>query len=222
MADDSSTRWITTTCGQRFVSIPRQDGGRIILRDFNKFAVRKILALAPEEATSPKALKIIFERLLAREYAALAMAQNEDGEVPNEEDEDEDLAAFGFGDRRNENSITLSSGSPSPLILGTNVHLESGKIVRVVTRSSILFMVSGAFHQDVQSSLPYVETVSSESFDYSAVLMDEKRIIGLKVSLSFCIPSPFTNMVTLMMVFIFNQLDENEERTVAIDILNFD
>ena len=37
------------------------------------------------------------------------------------------------------------------------------------------------FAEPVHSSLPYIETQSSESYNYTAVLMDEERILGLHV-----------------------------------------
>lgn len=38
-----------------------------------------------------------------------------------------------------------------------------------------------AFSEPVFSSLPYIEVVSREKYDYSAVLMDEERMLGLRV-----------------------------------------
>jgi len=37
------------------------------------------------------------------------------------------------------------------------------------------------FEEDVRSSLPYVEIVTQTEYDYDEVLIDEERILGLKV-----------------------------------------
>jgi len=37
------------------------------------------------------------------------------------------------------------------------------------------------FTENVWSALPYIEIVSPELYDYTAVLMDEERILGLRV-----------------------------------------
>ncbi len=37
------------------------------------------------------------------------------------------------------------------------------------------------FEEDVRSSLPYVEIVTRVEYDYDGVLIDEERILGLKV-----------------------------------------
>ena len=39
------------------------------------------------------------------------------------------------------------------------------------------------FKEDVRSSLPYVEVVTQDEYHYSGVMMDDQRILGLKVSL---------------------------------------
>lgn len=198
MADDSSTRWITTACGQRFVSVPRQDGGQIILRDFNQFTVKKILALTPQRNNPRAPLDDILMRLIEREEVVLRRTATVDN---NEEDVQHELDAVGAHFDLEENIdvaiqtsehdsdvdgfIFLSSGSPSSITIGEEAVLEGGKKVRVVTKPTVLLKVFGAFSEDVKSTLPYVETISSDRFDYEAVLMDEKRILGLKVRILF-------------------------------------
>jgi hypothetical protein len=39
------------------------------------------------------------------------------------------------------------------------------------------------FKEDVRSSLPYVEVVTETEYEYDGVLIDEERILGLKVRL---------------------------------------
>jgi len=43
-------------------------------------------------------------------------------------------------------------------------------------------LVAGSvFKEDVQSSLPYVETMTRAEYHYEGALIDEERILGLKV-----------------------------------------
>ena len=45
------------------------------------------------------------------------------------------------------------------------------------------------FREDVQSALPYIETVTQKEFGYDAVFIDEERILGLEVRSLFRILS---------------------------------
>lgn len=47
--------------------------------------------------------------------------------------------------------------------------------------TSTISVASHGFVEPVNSRLPYVETFSSELYSYDAVMMDESRILGLKV-----------------------------------------
>lgn len=51
---------------------------------------------------------------------------------------------------------------------------------KVVTETSRVEM-NGVFKYDIMSSLPYVETVSDETFDVTDVMMDDSRLLLLKV-----------------------------------------
>ena len=44
------------------------------------------------------------------------------------------------------------------------------------------FMSYGVFEEDINSSLPYLECTSQSVFDYDGVLIDEERLVGLRVS----------------------------------------
>jgi hypothetical protein len=41
------------------------------------------------------------------------------------------------------------------------------------------------FKEDIRSSLPYVEIVTKTDYEYGGVLIDEERILGLKVCLEY-------------------------------------
>lgn len=106
--DELTMRWITTTAGQRYVSMAAAELAPIRVRDFNPHAVRRA----------------------------------------------------GAG--------------------GEAVRLPSGNTLRVVTGSSVITS-SDLFQDDLESALPYVETVTEAEYSYDGVLMDEERILGLKV-----------------------------------------
>ncbi|EPQ57661.1 hypothetical protein GLOTRDRAFT_74568 [Gloeophyllum trabeum ATCC 11539] len=108
-SDDVPTRWITTTCGQRYVTTADELPSRVTVMDFGRHAVGRALARA----------------------------------VP--------------------------------------VELEDGKRVWVHVLPSTLPDQLNVFEEEVTSELPYVETISDLEFEYDAVLMDEERIIGMKM-----------------------------------------
>ena len=56
----------------------------------------------------------------------------------------------------------------------------SGQATRRLVKDSSQ-VHQGFFAEPVYSSLPYIETISSERYNYPAVLMDEERILGLRV-----------------------------------------
>jgi len=116
--DPASMRWITTTAGQR--SVTMENGGLtpIIVRDFNPYAVRAARALAAASGNSHKG--------------------NWSKELPNG------------------NRMTLK--------------VEDSVIA-----------AGSEFEEDVRSSLPYVEIVTQAKYRYEGVLIDEERILGLKV-----------------------------------------
>jgi hypothetical protein len=43
------------------------------------------------------------------------------------------------------------------------------------------------FKEDVRSSLPYVEVVTQNEYNYVGVMVDDQRILGMKVRLESCI-----------------------------------
>ena len=112
--------FITTTAGQRAVTLENRMPSPIIMRDFNPYAVRAARALAAENGQSEQ--------------------RNWSQQLPNG------------------NRMTLN--------------VEDS----VLTAGFI-------FKEDVRSSLPYVEVVTQDEYRYGGVMMDDQRILGLKVSL---------------------------------------
>ena len=57
---------------------------------------------------------------------------------------------------------------------------QNAGIRRLVTEATVL-EPRHVFTEHVWSALPYVEVASRQRYDYTAVLMDEERILGLRV-----------------------------------------
>lgn len=60
--------------------------------------------------------------------------------------------------------------------------------LRVVTEPSIT-SVHGVYKEDIKSCLPYVEVLSKEKFDVTDVMLDDRRLLLLKVSICLCVVS---------------------------------
>jgi hypothetical protein len=118
-SDPASVSWITTTAGQRAVTMEDGASTPIIVRDFNTYAVRSARARA---------------------------------------------AAGGHLQQRCDWNEVLPNGNTMTLKVDNSV-LVAGSV----------------FKDDVRSSLPYVEIVTREEYHYEGVLIDEERILGLKV-----------------------------------------
>ncbi|TFY78348.1 hypothetical protein EWM64_g5658 [Hericium alpestre] len=118
--DQVSTRWITTTAGQRYVSINESqflnEWSPIWVRDFNLYNVRR---------------------------ARLQAQRGRD---------EEDRTDGGARKQR----------------------------VRVVEGSSVITS-SGLFENDLESSLPYCEVRTEGTYRFDGALIDEERILGLKL-----------------------------------------
>src|SRR5712691_7422928 len=64
--------------------------------------------------------------------------------------------------------------------------LPNGNRMTLNVEDSVL-TAGPIFKEDVRSSLPYVETVTQDKYPYDGVMIDEERILGLKVRFnSFC------------------------------------
>jgi hypothetical protein len=118
--DPASMRWITTTAGQRAVTMEDGAPTPIIVRDFNPYAVRSARARA---AASDQSQRCNWSELL-----------------PN------------------------------------------GNRMMLKVEDTVL-LAGSVFKEDVRSSLPYVEVATQAEYRYEGVLIDEERILGLKVRL---------------------------------------
>jgi hypothetical protein len=67
--------------------------------------------------------------------------------------------------------------------------LPNGNRMTLIVEDSVL-TAGSIFEEDVRSSLPYVEVVTQDKYHYDGVLIDDERILGLKVrieSLSYVV-----------------------------------
>ena len=70
-------------------------------------------------------------------------------------------------------------------------------------------LVAGSvFKEDVRSSLPYVETVTRTEYYYEGVLIDEERILGLKVGSEMLAPES-------VLSFHFLQTSQEDELGIS-------
>jgi hypothetical protein len=89
--------------------------------------------------------------------------------------------------------------------------------IRLVTEfDEDSFSEHGVFLEEVRSTLPYVECTSKELFTYNAVLIEEERIIGIRVCKTVCInPSFFVDMRNQY------QSNLNSDAVESFDVLHF-
>ncbi|KAI9058025.1 hypothetical protein FKP32DRAFT_1597719 [Trametes sanguinea] len=164
------TRWITTTCGQRFVRV-RSDG-RLRVYDFNPLAMKRYLHARSLSGSPVGALP--GEDILEEKYYEWSSATVEDAE-----DDDDDVIFDGVDvveddeDPQEEAIIirTQNASSSRP---------EPERRMRVVLGSTKI-ADPAAWAKTLESSLPYVETSVPVPDDYESALLDEDVIIGLKM-----------------------------------------
>jgi hypothetical protein len=141
--DPASMRWITTTAGQRAVTMEEGAPTPIIVRDFNPYAVRAARARAVATGQSSR--------------------YNWSEQLPN-------------GNR---------------------------KVLKV--EESVL-VAGNVFKEDVRSSLPYVEIVTRAEYRYEGILIDEERILGLKVCAGFSFRCRPRSLLILIFCFFAHRL----------------
>lgn len=117
-SDHASIRWITTTSGQRAVTMEEGPPTPIIVRDFNPYTVRSARARAAASGQS---------------------------------------RGCNWSER-----------------------LQNGNRMTLKVEESVV-LAGSVFVEDVRSSLPYVEVATQAEYRYEGVLVDEERILGLKV-----------------------------------------
>ncbi|KAI0777510.1 hypothetical protein BD413DRAFT_517383 [Trametes elegans] len=168
----AGTRWITTTCGQRFVRV-RADG-RLRVYDFNALALRRYgharaLAGVPVGARPG-------EDVLEEQYYEWSSKMDEDEDEDEDDGVDAEVGNGEAGDREWHPDGRMSDP-------------DSWRMSRPEKPERRLKLVLGttmiadptAWEKTLESSLPYMETSVPAPDDYESVLLDEDIIIGLKM-----------------------------------------
>ena len=112
-----------------------------------------------------------------------------DSESTNESEESEDDESANVTPRErnllrirdfNPHSFTRVSEPGSQASNGKGKHKARWRAPRLVTESSKI-CVKGVFTRDIESSLPYMEVVSEDTFEVTDVMMDDCRLLLLNV-----------------------------------------
>lgn len=154
------TRWITTTCGQRYVTVeedPIEDDARsstIVVYDFNPHTVRRLAAAHRKK------------RRRLRGYWDVTLPEGE-------------LAVGSGGDgvgtfARLEGGVLIPFTDPRTRVIG-QIQCEPTELMAGYV------MEYRIFDEAVRTCLPYAQLSSFETFGYGAVLLDRDMIIGVKV-----------------------------------------
>ena len=155
-----ASRWITTTCGQRYVTVeedPIEDDARsstIVVYDFNPHTVRRLAAAHRKK------------RRRLRGYWDVTLPEGE-------------LAVGSGGDgvgtfARLEGGVLIPFTDPRTRVIG-QIQCEPTELMAGYV------MEYRIFDEAVRTCLPYAQLSSFETFGYGAVLLDRDMIIGVKV-----------------------------------------
>ncbi|KAI0674135.1 hypothetical protein C8Q78DRAFT_1184113 [Trametes maxima] len=158
-------RWITTTCGQRFVRV--RDDGRLRVYDFNQLAIRRFtnersLAGQPFGALPGE---VVLERQYWEWSRELDADEGAEGEDLGVERIDMDEVPYEEGVRGDQPSGAL---------------LKPSRRVKVVLGTTKI-ADPASWQMNLESSLPYMETSVPTPGDYESVLVDEDIILGLEM-----------------------------------------
>ncbi|KAF6746668.1 hypothetical protein DFP72DRAFT_922511 [Ephemerocybe angulata] len=152
-ADKFSSVYITSTAGQRFVSISksaRVEASKLRVIDFNGYHVRKAAqALGKGIWKGSRIVGVEVPRVQQESQTA-----DPNAEVVEEEADDDEEGAEGTDEDEDEAREEQDRG---------------------------LMGCKGAFKQDpLESRLPYLEMKTKTKHNYNAVLVDEQRILGIR------------------------------------------
>lgn len=192
---NSHTRWITTTAGQRCVSIREGAGysSPITVFDFNPFTVRKLrkeIEMAKER----------FARMAYHEMEYFAPSQDvveydELDEIPFSSVIDEEEQSVDDSDGDSDASMpglelvhNSDGGSPSVVYTTRTEDCRYPRFAQCdVIASPSSVGVPGPFAEKAEGQLPYVSYVSNTEYGYDGVLLDEERILGIMVRKNFAV-----------------------------------
>ncbi|TBU42890.1 hypothetical protein BD309DRAFT_865364 [Dichomitus squalens] len=155
-----ASRWITTTCGQRYVTVeedPIEDDSTrstIVVYDFNPHTVRRLAAAHRKK------------RRRLRGYWDVSLPEGElaVGSV-------EGVATFA----RLEDAVLIPFTDPKTRVIG-QIQCEPTELMAGYATEYRIF------DETVRTSLPFAQLSSFETFAYGAVLLDRNMIIGVKLN----------------------------------------
>ena len=195
----ASTRWITTTCGQRFVRF--RESGRLHVYDFNGRAIRRYLnerRMRNDPVGSKPGEKFVEAGVYyyprrggdSDEDGGLevVMEENEEGEDGLELDlngwlADPDAEPLDVAEMWHavalQPQVAESSGSGSGG--GEGLPIDSKQRMKVMLGTTVI-REETVWEESIQSSLPYIETSVRIAEEWESALIDEDIIVGLKVS----------------------------------------
>lgn len=211
-AEAFPTRWITTTAGQRCIIIPdvgtETDRAPLILLNFNQMDVARILAAEKEdlEATIREEALRRMKREKQRTSKGVSMGQGMDQQARYERPKGEEINADyveEYGGKsselgEDENLEALSDSTSSDLEEFERTPSKSRRRAKAITRvGDTLDDSQRCFEDIVYSSLPYTVCSSLDKYTFDGVLLDEERILGLRVRINS--PESCLPMLTLHM-----------------------
>ncbi|KDR79274.1 hypothetical protein GALMADRAFT_137139 [Galerina marginata CBS 339.88] len=205
--DGTTTRWITTTSGQRLVLAPHRTqafSSPYAVFDFCPHSVRKLdLTIKHEARRREEELQTMLrarEKMIATSPAG--GGEKPDGEPPAHEDPYDHSAspsnaATSMPTASSSNTANTSSEfeAPVPASELTNP-VQAPPIttrpspplllrrLRLMASSGILESF-GFFSEPIHGSLPYVACASEERYRFGGVLIDEERVVGIGVSVFY-------------------------------------
>ncbi len=209
----AGTRWITTTCGQRLVRVRSHPKDRLRLHvyDFNRRALKRFLherKQLGEPFGTRKGESILEEGMYEwprRGSYVYAIHDDDDDDEPDEMDVDrlpvgrqvqdgallaDGWVARGLADEPQEIEMHDAAGPIAHIGPGNGKGgaAHGKRQVRVVLGTTVIEEAS-VWKEQMESSLPYVETSVRLRDEYEGALLDEDVIICLKVS-TYYVPPP--------------------------------
>lgn len=188
IADDAHvSSWITVSAGQRYVGL-REDG-HIIVKDFQERIDReawdsglgKILSMGVDSQTTPSTARdeTANEELEMQDGHDEDEKENVDPRKKTDEVENENVDQFFPDDIRAEAGEGEDEQDTKGSKTSEDIYYGTRKLVELSDDEQNFLRV--IFQGKVPVGIPCQEYVSDEPVDFHGIMMDEERIIGLKV-----------------------------------------
>ena len=186
-----ASRWITTTCGQRYVTVEEDAAedesarATIVVFDFNPHTIRRLATRHRKQRRRHRRLGLSAGPPQPEAPVKDEEAQTAQGlePLPHYEPQAALWAAF-----ENEDIVRAlaqaAAEATEPLIPFTDP--ETHVIGQIQCEPTVLTSIPAdykIFEETVRTALPYVQLSSYETYGYGAVLLDRNVIIGVKVRL---------------------------------------